>query len=193
MLEKEFLRQRNSLDLRKIERLVEDNDLIDIVVFGSFIRGERYRDIDVCVIGHTKTPEERIEIVKDLSNILGERFHVTYSSLESLFEGEPIWRAIFHEGYSVLRNSPISELLGMRSVVIFSYSLEGLSASEKVRLTYTLKGRKSGEGLVEKYGGVYLGRGVIMVPVEHSDSFREVFDLWNVKYDEKTCFTLSEL
>jgi len=193
MLEVEFSRQRKSLDLGKVERFVRENDLIDIVVFGSFIRGEIYRDVDVCVIGRTKTPRERMEIVKDLSNILGERFHVTYSSLESLFEGEPIWRAIFHEGYSLLRNRPISELLGMRSVVIFSYSLEGLSTSKKVRLTYTLKGRKSGEGLVEKYGGVYLGRGVIMVPVEHSDSFREVFDLWNVKYDEKTCFILAEL
>ena len=98
---------------------------------------------------------------------------------------EPVYRSILHEGFSIKYGKFISETLGVKSAVLFSYRLEGKNSSEKVRFSYALYGRKSGEGFAKQIGAEEIGKGAILVPSEKSDTLREFFNSWSVKTRER--------
>ncbi len=55
---------------RKAER---DKDVLAVIIFGSYARGEKHRDIDVCIV-----------LKKELSNYLMSKKRLDYSSVSGL-------------------------------------------------------------------------------------------------------------
>lgn len=179
--------------MRKLKRelrsfLAKESLLVDIFLFGSALKGKRRPgDIDAVALFREKDFERIENIVYSIKKYCekqGIKLHIEPLVVDKMFS-EPVYKSILHEGFSVRNGKRVSELMGVKPFVIFSYSLEGKTPSEKVRFSYALYGRQKGEGFAKEIGGEEMGRGVILIPVEKSDAVKEFFGTWSVKFRER--------
>ncbi len=135
---------------------LKNKKITDIIVFGSAIKGKTMpRDIDIAVIA-----EEKIEI-----NVPG--FHTSNITAKDFFVNPPsIVNTILREGYSLRNDKNLSEVLNFNSRLLFSYYLEGLSSSQKVRAVNFLRGKNKEKGIIEENGGEWLANQVFILPIE---------------------------
>lgn len=169
------------LKLRSLSKnfVKKNKEIVDIVLFGSSVRSKTLpEDIDICVIG-IRIDNNLIEKFENAIKKIHKKIHISSLSLKDFLRGS-LWKTIFHEGYSLIRNKEISELLGFKSFVIFWYNLKNLKQKEKVKFYYALRGRKMEEGLLKKLNGIYLGKGVIAVPLKYEDDIRDLFMKWKI-------------
>lgn len=68
---------------------------------------------------------------------------------------------------------------------LFTYSLTHLSASEKVRFYYALKGRDGKSGIVKDYHIQQLGRTVLLVPSPFGVDVESFLNLWRCSLTKK--------
>lgn len=69
--------------------------------------------------------------------------------------------------------------------IIFTYSIEHLSKSDKVRFYYALKGRDGKSGVVQKWTIEQLGRAVLLVKEEHEKDVRGFLEFWKCPVQSK--------
>ena len=62
-------------------------------------------------------------------------------------------------------------------------NLNNLSHTQKVKFNYILAGRNS-KGLLEEYGGIRLGNGVMKMPMGHSIEFEDILKSHRIKYKQ---------
>jgi len=62
--------------------------------------------------------------------------------------------------------------------VIFTYSIENLSKTDKVRFYYAIKGRDGKHGIVKEWNITQLGRAVLLVPEKHEQDVRDFLTFW---------------
>jgi hypothetical protein len=98
--------------------------------------------------------------------------------------------SILHEGFSVRHGKGISGMMGTKPCMLFLYGLEGKSASDKVRFSYALYGRKKGEGFSSTMGGEEIGKGALLVPAGKSEAAKEFFYTWAVNAQERRVWVL---
>ncbi len=155
----------------KLKKYLKDKDIIDIILFGSFVKGKQSpRDIDIAII--TK---------KDVQiNISG--FHVSVLKPEDFFKSLSLINTLFREGYSLKNNKPFSELYKFSSRVLFVYELSGLKPSKKVGIVSLLHGKNDGLGMVEENSGEWLANQVFIVPVNKDYIFEKFFLNMKVKF-----------
>lgn len=162
-----------------------DKRIWDILLFGSAVRGKmKPVDIDAAIIFSCPTKlEEKLSTSQKVREKLGEEWQVIGMDLNDLTDENFLARTgIIAEGYSVKRDEQFGKLLGFIPTAIFTYSLENLSNNDRTRLKYALSGRKKGEGLLPKWGGKFLGKGCILVPIEFMDELKELFESFNVRF-----------
>jgi len=154
---------------KKLGKYLKNNGVVDIVLFGSFVKGKALpKDVDVVVIG------EKIKI---------EGFHVSYLSLNDFVVNPPMLvRTILKEGYSLRYNKPFSARFKYLSKSLYKYDLKGLSASEKVKIVNFLRGKKGDKGLVVERGGEWLVNQVFFAPVGEDHVFEKFFINMKVKF-----------
>ncbi len=70
--------------------------------------------------------------------------------------------------------------------VLYTYHINKLEKSKRVRFVYLLKGRRDSTGLVEEFKGKFLVPGCFMIPIEHNKEMKQIFKTWGVKPDTKT-------
>jgi predicted nucleotidyltransferase len=161
--------------------LKKENDLEDIVVFGSMARKKtKPNDIDIALIFRDK-------VNKNLKQIISKKIknsHVIELTLKNISK-QTLWKTLLHEGISIKYNKKISVLFGFKTKILLWYSLEKINKSQKVRFSYALKGRDGKSGLLKKYKGKHLGKGSIMIPIEGDDEFREFFINWKVPFNRR--------
>lgn len=151
----------------------------DIIIFGSFVKEKpRPGDIDVAFIfkkGGMKLAEELSGEVEKISDLV----HYNWMFLEKI-EKNPLWMTLMLEGYSVKNNKRLSDVFGYRTGVIFSYSLSNLK--NKSKFSHALFGRGGNIGKIKEVDGEVLAKGVLLVPMEKSDSFKDFLNYWKVDY-----------
>ena len=91
---------------------------------------------------------------------------------------------IFLEGYSIFRGRKFSETLGFEPYSLFTYSLKGLSHTQKVKFNYLLAGRTT-EGLLKEFKGERLVNGAVKVPLENSVEFEEILKQNRIEYKKR--------
>lgn len=165
----------NSKDLLKIKnklkKLTNKKEVLDVVLFGSAIKGKlNPKDIDIAII--TK---------KEIKPELSKEFHVSIISIEDFFKPIPLINTLLREGFSVKHNKPFSEVFNFSNKSLFTYELKKLPNAEKVKLVNILHGR-SEKGLVEQNNGKWLSRQVFLVPVKNENIFEQLFSKFKVKY-----------
>jgi len=62
--------------------------------------------------------------------------------------------------------------------------LKNLSLTGKTKFQYALKGRGDRKGVSSQLGGISIGIGSILIPVEKSELFKEFLARWEVNYRE---------
>jgi len=83
--------------------LKENSEIIDIILFGSYVKKSAHNDIDISLITKTST-EKSIMLVKKFERSLkNNKFHIVYHIIDELFsKDENIWLSLFHEGQSLV-------------------------------------------------------------------------------------------
>lgn len=159
----------------KLKEFLKNKEIIDVILFGSFIKGKAEpRDIDVLIITEK-------EFKKEI-----EGFHLNFIGLKELFLKYPLMmNTILREGYSLKQNKNISEYFRFENKIIFSYSLKNLNASEKVKIVNILRGRGDC-GLVKENNGEWLANQVFVVRPENSNIFEKLFLNFKVKFTRKS-------
>ncbi len=153
--------------------------LWDIIVFGSYVKGkDRPNDIDVAAILKSGSLETVEKISSEIDGISGS-IHFNWVFLHEI-EKTSLWMTLMLEGFSVKGNRMLSGIFGYKAGVIFSYSLSKLENRSK--FSHALSGRGKSQGELGESGGEMLGKGVVLVPLEKSDSFREFLDYWKIDY-----------
>ena len=180
--------QNNYLDFlkSKSKKFSKKYKLIDIVLFGSSVRGKiEPRDIDIVLISHERDIKKNLEVLQEFRNIIKEKFpkeDTKIINIEEFFKNDLLARqGILIEGISLIQDKPLSNIMGFGGYSLFSYSLKNLNNTEKTKFTYSLIGRNK-EGIVKKLKGVQLGKGAIMIPIENSEVFKEFLEKWKIRY-----------
>ncbi len=185
-MQKDYLR----LLVLNCKRFKKENKAIfDIVIYGSFTRGKKgLRDIDMMIIFRDTKLKERLEIAQRFKSEIKKKvddLDVKTMNLDDFFDETLLARqGVLIEGYSLVKNKPLAELLGLNGYVIFTYNLKNLDHNKKTQFTYALSGRNT-EGVLKSVKGVSLGRGAVQIPIENSEEFEEFLEKWGIEYSMK--------
>ena len=156
----------------KLKEYLKDKDILDIIVFGSFIKGKAdAKDIDIAIISEKSL----------ILNLKG--FHISIIKPQDFFINHPsLINTLLREGFSLKNNKSFSEIYSFSNKVLFAYKLENLNASEKVKIVSVLRGKNKKRGLVEQEGGSWLAHQVFFIPVEKEHIFSQFFINFKVKF-----------
>ena len=160
----------------------------DILVYGSAIRGkEKIRDIDIIILlSEKKDLSFKINLSQQLRKLLeykNFKFDVKAIDFNDLQDNTFLARqGILIEGFSIFRNKPISEIFGFKSYSLFNYNLKNLNPSQKRVFSYVLSGRYNSSGLKSSKNIEQLGRGVLKVPIKHTEEIEELFNQYKINY-----------
>lgn len=170
-----------SLVKSKLKNLLLSKEVIDIIIFGSAIKGKAIPgDIDIAVILY-KEPSE--ELHKKISLIKG--FHISIITAKEFFINPPsIVHTLIREGYSIKSRKFISENFDFSNKAMYIYVLTSLSPSNKVRLVNILRGKKGEKGLVESSKGKWIANRVFIIPISAEKIFDELFDNFGVNFNK---------
>ncbi|MEK6937526.1 MAG: nucleotidyltransferase domain-containing protein [Nanoarchaeota archaeon] len=157
------------------------DELIDILIFGSAVKGKLSpNDIDICLIFKD---QPNLRLVKEVESLLGEKYHVSFLNAENFFqEVHSLSKTIFFEGASIITGKKLPEAYGLVPKLLYAYDLSPEAPSKKVRFVYLLRGRNGSEGLVKKFGGGFVSNSAFFIPLEKDKEMQEVLDQWKVKY-----------
>lgn len=158
---------------KKLKRLLSDN-VVDIILFGSFVKGGFSKDIDIALMVKAKLDIE--DIKKEINEIIKEEKDIQIIDLDSIYS--PIWLTLIKEGFSVNKNKFFFELYKIEPVVLYKYSLEKLTNVQKVQFERGIK-----QILGDK--GTYLTRSVVVVPIDLKNRFMDFLKTWNIYYECK--------
>ncbi len=156
----------------KLKKLLKNKEIVDIIVFGSILKGKAVpRDIDLAIITE-----------KDV-NLSMEGFHISTIKPSELFINTPtLAHTILREGYSIKNDKPLAEVLRFKNKVLFTYSLQDCNPSKKVRIVTVLRGKNKTKGMVEENNGTWLARQVFTVPSQSEYIFEQFFINFAIKY-----------
>ena len=180
------MQKESSLTIKKIKGWIKKNNVIDVVLFGSSVRGNlNPKDVDICIIIKDNDEKKSIELVDSLGKLTDNfklKFHINILVASSLISGNTLAKTLLNEGYSIRHNKNFSSVIGYGNKSLFVYTLKNFSPSKRVRFHYLLKGRYGSKGMLKETQGKFLGAGSILVPTEKEDLLKEIFDKWDVKY-----------
>lgn len=161
-----------SLAKNRLEKYLKEKDILDIIVFGSSVKGKASpEDIDIAVISD-----------KEISLSIQD-FHVSILKPRDFFVNPPaIINTLLREGYSLKNNKPFSEIYKFSSKCLFSYSLSGANPSLKVKIVNILRGKNGSSGLVNENGGEWLANQVFLVQVGKENIFEKIFLNFKIKF-----------
>src|SRR3989338_4393219 len=171
-----------SLIKNKLKNLFSDKKIIDIILFGSAIKGKLIPgDIDVAVILYEKPSKEFFEKINSIKGV-----HISAITAKEFFINSPsIIHTLVREGYSLKNKKFISENFRFSNKVMYSYVLTSLSPSNKVRLVNILRGKSGEKGIVESNNGKWIANQVFISPLNSEKIFDELFDNFKVNFNKK--------
>jgi len=175
-----------SLAIKKIKSWIKSNKVLDVVIFGSYVRGKiSPNDIDLCIIIKVGDEAKSMELSDSLAELVekcGLDAHISLITSDSFIKGESLVKTLLSEGYSITNDSSISSVMGFEGKSLFTYSLKKFSSSERVKFHYALRGRHGSKGVLKEINGRFLGSGAILIPSEKEDILKDVFERWKADY-----------
>lgn len=160
---------------KKLNKFLKDNEIQDVILFGSFVKGKQEpRDIDVAIISN-----------KNYSSF--SNFHISVLNFEDFFKPISLVKTLFREGYSLKKNKPFSEVYGFKNKCLFKYDLTNLSLSEKVVVVNFLRGKNKEKGLVSEKNGEWISNQVFLCPIMFESLFERFFINKKIKFKKYYC------
>ena len=160
-----------SLIENKLKKYLKDKEILDIIVFGSAVKGKAFPgDIDIAVI----TNKTSIEI---------SGFHASILNPKDFFINPPsLIHTLLREGYSLKNKCSFSQIYKFSNKVLFKYELVNLKPSLKVKIVNILRGKNKEKGLVKENNGEWLANQIFTVPVENENIFEKFFLNFKIKF-----------
>lgn len=164
-----------------IRQFLKKPEILDVILFGSAVRGkEKPGDIDLLIL-YTKEIEI-YEIRKELREI-NKNIEVTAKTYENVFSPEFFARgALLSEGFSMRYKKFVSECFNYKNLVLFKYSLKNFNKSKRMQFYYSLHGRNGKKGILEKNNCYKFSDGIIISPVENSDLITDFLEKWEIEH-----------
>lgn len=163
------------ISYRKELKKLLNKDIVDIILFGSFVKGGFAEDIDIAII--VRKHEDYQDLKKEVNSIIKNKIvDIQIIDIESIYQ--PIWITLIKEGFSVQKNKFFSEIYKIKPVVLYKYSLGKLNNVQKVQFERGLKRILEGIGQV-------LTRSVILVPVNKKNEIIDFLKTWNIYYESQ--------
>lgn len=163
----------NTLALKLKKTLEKHKEIIDILLFGSTVKGKiTASDLDVAII--TSGMAERGAIKEEIRLVLKKKIDLQVVTIADY--DQFIWITLLREGYSVKHQQYLYEKQGIKPVVLYKYSLKPLGASKKVMFERALKNFKGVERLSNR---------VILVPIKISGEFSDFLKNWDIDLESQ--------
>lgn len=189
-----------------MQNIKEKDRIKNIILFGSVARGESNKESDIDlfidIINEDKIEEESNKILKDFYNStkfknywkLFNTKNKIKLTIGKLDEWEDLKNSIISNGLSLYGKYQEIPAKGKNMALFF---LENIKPNiKRVTLNKKIFGYKhSGKfynGMLQKYGGIKLGKGSIIIPLEHSNKFIEIFRKFKISVKIKKVFDYSE-
>ena len=174
------------LATKKIKHWIKENKVVDVILFGSSVRGSLTpRDVDICIIVKDDEEKRSLDLIDSLGKLTDNfklKFHINILIVSSFISGNTIAKTLLNEGYSIIHNKSFSSILGFENKSLFVYTLKHFSPSKRVKFHYLLRGRYGSKGMLKEVQGKFIGAGSILVPTEKEDLLKAIFYRWDVKY-----------
>ena len=163
-----------SLIKNKLGKYLKDKDILDVILFGSVIKGKSSpSDIDIAMITQK-------EIKADISG-----FHISVLKPEDFFVSpSSLVNTLLREGFSIKSERFFSEKYKFLNRVMFVYELKDLNPSIKVKIVNILRGKKNTMSLVKERGGRWVANRVFVVPINEEHIFERIFLNFKVKFNK---------
>ncbi|MDP3765355.1 MAG: nucleotidyltransferase domain-containing protein [Nanoarchaeota archaeon] len=175
---------RNTRLMSRVHSIIKENEdqLLDIVLFGSLVRGkEKPRDIDLLLIYKTKINSELSYEIKKQFEVFGVEVDLVSKTYSDLFKSAFVARESFlSEGFSLAQKKFVAEALGFKPMVLFRYDIKNLNKSQRMRFYYSLYGRNT-EGMLKELKLYKFSERVIIAPLEEVERVKEYLNSWNIK------------
>lgn len=171
-------------------------EVIGLVVFGSYARGDfsRKSDVDVLVLFPGAARRERPAAASRIRRLISEaettqRLPMHLAPLLAGVEDRAtlapqLLHDLWRDGAVLYAEAPALALLrpaGLAPWAIVRFTLRG-SQSDRVRLSRRLHGM-GGRGGIVRLPGLTLGRGVLLLPVSQQEAVRATLDEAGATYD----------
>lgn len=149
-------------------------ELFDIIIFGSFVKGGHARDIDLALVVYEKIDVAPLK--KKINDIFKKEIDIQMIMIDSLYS--PLWLTLIKEGYSIKKNTFLSQLYNIQPCVLYKYSLKKLNNVQKVQFERGIK------NVLGKKGN-FLTRSVVLAPLSLKNEMMEFLKHWNVYYESQ--------
>ena len=187
----EFAKEASGLD-----------NVLHVFLFGSVARGDadKRSDIDLCVITDDDNKKRISSIALDLEKKYDKSIQLVISRRFTNLDDYFILQ-LFKESILLYGKSPLVKIksLNFQGYALFSFSLENLDQSDKMKIKRILygystikKGKKIyksfSKGLVAESNGISAGRGAVLMPLEKARIIEDIFNSRKVKFERRDMF-----
>lgn len=157
------------------------NEIIDIILFGSSVKGKPIpNDIDICLIFRKEINQK---ITEEIQKLMGEKYHISTLTIDNFFTNpHSLAKTILLEGTSIITKNPIAENFNLKTKVIYTYDISKEKPSKKVRFVQLLRGRNSNQGLMKSWQGEFLANNSFIISIEKDSETQAVLAKWQIKY-----------
>ena len=160
-------------DLKRL--LKKYKSIEDFYIFGSFVKGKfKPSDIDIALIIHEKDFALLSNVMKEIKY---PDIHIEMFLFKEIFT-EPVWKSLLSEGFSVKKNKFLRDLIGVKSGILYKYSLKKMNRSEKTMFN------RAFSLLIKSIKGEHISAGSVIIPIEKESEFDDFLKVWE-KVDKK--------
>lgn len=188
MMQKNYLKSLES-ESKKYKNI---ENLFDIIVYGSFVKGKRKsNDIDIVFIFINTPLEERLKISQEFKNKIKSKhkeinLDIKTINLQELFSEEFFARqGIIIEGHSLVNKKSLQKKLGFEAFEAFVLETKNLSNKKRVKFSYALNGRRGEKGFLDKVSGKRVSQKVLLIPIKNSELFKEFLEKQEIKFKSR--------
>jgi predicted nucleotidyltransferase len=175
----------NKKSISKLKAFYKKNsgELLDIILFGSTIRGkDKPNDMDIILIFRNKESEETSYNLRKL--LEDENPEIISKKYDTMFQDNFIAKeAILKEGFSIAYNDFLSKKAGYNNLMLFKYDLKKLSKSKKISFYYSLYGRNGNEGILNRLKLIKFTESTILCPMENSEEAKTYFEQHKIDFE----------
>jgi len=171
------MESRRLLKIKKYQKILKkllNKNLIDIILFGSFVKGGSIEDIDLALIIRERKEVE--DIKKKIKGFFNKKVDIQVVDINSIHS--LIWLTLIKEGFSIRKNEFLFEIYKIKPCVLYKYSLKKLNNVQKVQFERGVKKVLNKEG-------IFLTKSVILVPITIKNEIIEFLKMWGVYYESQ--------
>ncbi len=176
--------KNTKLKLKLKELLNKNKDILDVILFGSVVRGkENTKDTDIIVLFKDKVNKEKEYLIRrELENLYSNVNIISKTEktvIESSFDAR---ESVLFEGISLITGKNLAQQYGFTSFGAFKYNFSGWNKLQKTKFYYALNGRGRSKGVVGNLSGIKLSDSLILIPLEKIELFRDFMENWKINY-----------